>query len=361
MQSMKDEIARIISQIVIYLQDVWGISLVVLAVFCVIAAVKASSGFKRAVNIVFAVAALSLGTCVTVFTILSQRNEPWQYLQYGSFAFDLARIHNAAAVIAALLIIAALGVGAIVTGVYALRHPEQEGRKSAGQLISLIVSCGLLTVLCLISLPAALNSIPGHEFLNPYSQVQEKPVIYFYPETEAEVAVRLGAPETLTVSYPKYAADTGWRFTAFPDGTLVCGGREYPYLYYEFKRPVGFGDKGFVVPGEASAAFLEEKLGAMGFTQTEQAEFITYWLPRLAVNDCNRIEFLTGAEVDALMPLDITPAPDNILRVYMLFAACDASLAAALPEQDLPVLTRAGFTVVEWGGSELDRKDVAER
>ncbi|MBQ2306181.1 MAG: hypothetical protein II184_01570, partial [Clostridia bacterium] len=265
---MNTETVRLIYRIILYLQDAWGISLVILAVFCVIAAVKASSGFKRAVNIVFAVAALSLGTCVTVFTVLSQRNEPWQYLQYGSFAFDLARIHNAATVILALLIIAALGVGAIVTGVYALRHPEQEGRKSAGQLISLIVSCGLLIVLCLISLPAALNSIPGHEFLNPYPQVEEKPVIYFYPEAETEVTVRLGAPETLTVSYPEYAVDTGWRFTAFPDGTLVCGGREYPYMYYEFKESAGFGGEGFVVPGEASAAFLEEKLGAMGFTQT---------------------------------------------------------------------------------------------
>lgn len=356
---MNTETVRLIYQIILYLQDAWGISLVILAVFCVIAAVKASSGFKRAVNIVFAVAALSLGTCVMVFTVLSQRNDPW-HLQYSSFAYNLARDHNPVAVIAVLLIIAALGVGTIVTGVHALRHPEPDGRKSTGQLISLIVSCGLLTVLCLISLPAASNFVPGHSKFIPTS-VEEKPVIYFYPEVEAEVKVRLGAPEILTVSYPEYTADTGWRFTAHPDGTLVCGGREYPYMYYEFKEPVGFGGEGFVVPGEASAAFLEEKLGAMGFTQTEQAEFITYWLPRLAVNDCNRIEFLTGADVDALMPLEITPAPDNILRVYMLFAACDASLAAELPPQDLPVLTRTGFTVLEWGGSELDRKDVAER
>ena len=348
---MNTETVRLIYRIILYLQDAWGISLVILAVFCVIAAVKASSGFKRAVNIVFAVAALSLGTCVMVFTVLSQRNEPW-HLQYSSFAYNLARDHNPVAVIAAMLIIAALGIGAIVTGVHALRHPEPEGRKSAGQLISLIVSCGLLTVLCLISLPAASNFVPGHSKFIPTS-VEEKPVIYFYPEAEAEVTVRLWAPEMLTVSYPEYSADT--------DGTLVCGGREYPYMYYEFKEPVGFGGEGFVVPGEASAAFLEEKLGAMGFTQTEQAEFITYWLPRLAVNDCNRIEFLTGADVDALMPLEITPAPDNILRVHMLFAACDASLAAELPPQDLPVLTRTGFTVLEWGGSELDRKDVAER
>ena len=83
---MNTETVRLIYRIILYLQDAWGISLVILAVFCVIAAVKASSGFKRAVNIVFAVAALSLGICVTVFTVLSQRNEPWQYLQYGSFA-----------------------------------------------------------------------------------------------------------------------------------------------------------------------------------------------------------------------------------------------------------------------------------
>ena len=42
-----------------------------------------------------------------------------------------------------------------------------------------------------------------------------------------------------------------------------------------------------------------------------------------------------------------------VLRVYMLFAPCSSELALTLKPQEFPVLTREGFTVLEWGGSDL--------
>ena len=46
-----------------------------------------------------------------------------------------------------------------------------------------------------------------------------RPIIYFYPEKETEITVRLGAPERLTASYPKYIDE--WNVIAYPDGSLI--------------------------------------------------------------------------------------------------------------------------------------------
>ena len=245
----------------------------------------------------------------------------------------------------------ALSIVAFIAGIKHAR--EEEGartkiaRLKAGNVLSIIAALAALS--CVIYMAAGYFT--GKFDPNPI-QVG-KPVVYFYPEEETEVTAMLGKPEALTVSYPEYDAESGWRFTARPDGTLSIGEREYPYMYYEFDSSAKFGKEGFVVAGTDTAAFLEEKLGAMGFTYREQAEFITYWLPKLAVNDYNRIEFLTGDVVDAMMPMEITPEPNNILRVYMIFAPCGPELAQTLAEQELPTLNREGFTVLEWGGSEL--------
>ena len=52
------------------------------------------------------------------------------------------------------------------------------------------------------------------------------------------------------------------------------------------------------------------------------------------------------------MPLDITPTPDTLIRVLMEYKPLDDKID--LPEQILPPPpARTGFTVVEWGGTEL--------
>ncbi len=177
-----------------------------------------------------------------------------------------------------------------------------------------------------------------------------KPVIYLYPEEETEVAVTLTLDGRLTCTYPAY--QNGWRVTAAPDGTLTDeSGQTYNYLYWEGETYARYDfSAGFCVKGEDTAAFLEEALDALGLTRREANEFIVYWLPLMQENPYNVIAFQTDAYTDAAQ-LAVTPAPDTLIRVFMAWHAADD--AVAIPPQTLTAPTRDGFTVVEWGGTEV--------
>jgi hypothetical protein len=109
--------------------------------------------------------------------------------------------------------------------------------------------------------------------------------------------------------------------------------------------------EGFVVKGEDTSKFLEEKLSILGLTERETEEFIVYWLPKLEANEYNFIKFETLDEINENMPLEISPTPDTIIRVMMDWKAIDEYIE--IPEQKLTTTQRNGFTVVEWGGSEI--------
>ncbi len=178
-----------------------------------------------------------------------------------------------------------------------------------------------------------------------------KPVIYLYPEKKTEVLVKLDFAGDLTVTYPAY--NDGWNVIASPDGSLVnlADGREYSYLFWEGVSDYEYSmEQGFVVKGADTAAFLQEKLALLGLTPREYNEFIVYWLPRMLDNPYNLItfQFEDYAENARLM---IEPAPDSVLRVFMTFTALETPIE--IPEQTLPTFERHGFTVVEWGGTEI--------
>lgn len=113
------------------------------------------------------------------------------------------------------------------------------------------------------------NSEPG---------VAYKPIIYIYPEKEMNVNVTLGYPNNITVSYPKYK--NNWNVLAKQDGTLIDNktGRELYSLYYESinKNEFKIEEEGFVIKGEDTISFLEEKLEILGLNSKEQEEFIIY-------------------------------------------------------------------------------------
>ena len=111
-------------------------------------------------------------------------------------------------------------------------------------------------------------------------QYTEKPVIYLYPEAETDVTVRLDYAGDLTCTYPAY--DGTWRVTAAPDGTLTDErGQTYRYLYWEGVDNVQYDfSEGFCVPGEETAAFLEDALAQLGLTRAEANEFIIYCFRR---------------------------------------------------------------------------------
>ena len=183
-------------------------------------------------------------------------------------------------------------------------------------------------------------------------------MIYLYPETATTVAVNLKTVGNLTFSYPLLSE--GWNVTAHPDGTLTCNGKNYPYLFWEadqlVQHPFGSNTfEGFNVAGKDAVAFLEEKLTLMGFNDHERTDFITFWGPQLAANEFNNVTFQFNETCDQYATLTIEPKPQNVNRVYMIWRKADASvLNQTITPQDLPVLNRSGFDVLEWGGIEVD-------
>ena len=181
-------------------------------------------------------------------------------------------------------------------------------------------------------------------------QLDAKPVIYLYPETEMEVTVRLDYDGQLTCTYPAY--DNSWTVTARPDGTLTDEhGKTYNYLYWEGVSDTEYDfSQGFCIPGGETAAFLENALAQLGLTRREANEFIVYWLPRMEQNPYNLISFQTDTYTDHAR-LTVTPEPDSVLRVFMAWKPLESPVE--LPAQDLPAFSRTGFAVVEWGGAEV--------
>ena len=184
------------------------------------------------------------------------------------------------------------------------------------------------------------------------SHMIDKPVIYLYPEEETVCSVKVDLDGTLTCTYPEHGKD-GWKdFTAYPDGTLVFpDGKEYYALYWEGVQAAAWDfSQGYCVRGEDTAAFLEWALAEQGLTAREANEFIVYWLPQMQENRYNVITFQTDAYTDSA-PLEITPAPDSLLRVFMVYYPTDTKVEIA--PQTFEGFARSGFTVVEWGGSQI--------
>lgn len=178
-----------------------------------------------------------------------------------------------------------------------------------------------------------------------------KPVIYLYPEEETEVSVKLDYDGELICTYPEYK--NGWTVTAKPDGTLInADGKEYSYLFWEGIADVDYDlDKGYVVKGEDTAEFLQETLAEMGLTPREYNEFIVYWLPKMKDNRYNLITFQTDKYTECAK-LDISPKPDSVLRVFMAYKPLEKPIEIEAP--DIAKFERNGFTVVEWGATELE-------
>ncbi|MBR4869933.1 MAG: hypothetical protein IKU12_04020 [Oscillospiraceae bacterium] len=49
--------------------------------------------------------------------------------------------------------------------------------------------------------------------------------------------------------------------------------------------------------------------------------------------------------------LEVNPAPDTTIRVFMAWQCLEE--AVEIPPQELSAPKRAGFTLVEWGGTEV--------
>jgi len=181
----------------------------------------------------------------------------------------------------------------------------------------------------------------------------KKPVIYLYPTQKQNTSVKLDFKGILTCTYPAY--NNGWDVVAYPNGKLInkVDNREYNYLFWEGLPFTSNWDltSGYVVQGKNTLDFLQEKLAELGLTPTEYNDFIVYWLPLMEHNKYNLITFQNEAYED-MAKLNINPKPDSILRVFMVYKALDKPMNITKPV--IKPFQRKGFTVVEWGGSEIE-------
>ena len=222
----------------------------------------------------------------------------------------------------------------------------------------IIASC---LVVASLSFLAACDT---HEKNGNHEVLDEKPVVYIYPEEEQGLTMTIDVKGTLDMVYPaperqvqtEEGTRASWTISAAPDGTLTdASGRSYPYVFWEGPVRQDTPARGFIVAREDAVPFLEEKLGQLGLSDKEAADFITYWAPRIRANEYTFVSFDASSYAQQVTYSFADEAgnqvvPDTFIRVFMTIRAADAN-EKVTPQVFGPTPTRSGFTAVEWGGA----------
>jgi hypothetical protein len=231
-----------------------------------------------------------------------------------------------------------------------------------------------------------------------------KPVIYIQPPQDLEhVSVKLSLSREWDYSavYPvvEPKPEDGrsvvqWDVAAKSSGELTdkASGLELSYLFWEAtsvsERPptpsyedqsTGFDpSKPTLAPDNAAVlAFtpflkhLDHALTSLGLHISARNDFITFWLPHFVrIHESGKVigfRFLPQADYEQAARLDVTPAPEVITRVFLLFGGVDSanegwSEACNRAENvdwkkvvgvrdEVTDVTK--FRVLEWGGMEV--------
>jgi len=183
----------------------------------------------------------------------------------------------------------------------------------------------------------------------------KKPVIYLYPPIESEISVKIHFSGQLLFTYPEY--NDGWKVIAYPNGTLKnkIDNKTYSYLFWDGEKQYTEQERtyetGYIVHKDSTVTFLQQKLAECGLKPQEYNEFIVFWTPYLQKNTWNFVHFRIGKAYDTISTNSVSPAPDTEIRVFMDFKKVDQPFE--ITPQQLTAPIRNGFTLVEWGGSEL--------
>lgn len=183
-----------------------------------------------------------------------------------------------------------------------------------------------------------------------------KPLIYLYPETTTTVSIINHFKGELLTTYPAY--NDGWKVIAEPNGKLLnlSDNRNYNWLFWDghYDFPASHYDfkEGFYVDKKDYTDFLHHKLALIGLNENEINDFVVYWLPILNQNEESFIYFSVNDDLGNSSRLEVTPKPDTMIRVLMEYKKHEGE--RKLPEQKLSTTKRSKFTLVEWGGAEID-------
>ena len=179
-----------------------------------------------------------------------------------------------------------------------------------------------------------------------------KPVIYLYPKKTMDISVQLNIKNSeFTVIYPKFNEKNIWNVRAKPNGDILIKERKYPYLFWEADSYCEQEtNEGFIVTDKNAEKFLEEKLEILGLNAKEKTDFIIFWLPILLKNKLSLCSFQSQKFYDNF-ELNVTPKPDSMIRIFLTIRKLNSIIN--VKEQKLVSNERKGFTVIEWGGSNI--------
>ncbi len=177
-----------------------------------------------------------------------------------------------------------------------------------------------------------------------------KPAVYLYPEKTSYVSVKVNSKQSLTYTDPAYPTG-GWNVLAAPSGQIIYQNKTFDYLYYETKaadRDIQKPTSGYVVKKSELNSLFSNILPKLGLNTTESQQFSEYWLKALPDSPYYFVGIVPQSNLNSLAALNINPKPKTEIRVSLYFETLKEKQNVDVPEISTP--TRAGFTVVEWGG-----------
>ncbi|MBK7129295.1 MAG: hypothetical protein IPM74_07725 [Crocinitomicaceae bacterium] len=216
------------------------------------------------------------------------------------------------------------------------------------------------------------EEIIRHQFKEHYAYLIEinlsmavtvtfKPVIYLYGD-DVTAELEIVPTGEFKFVYPPLN-NNKWNINSSADGicTDLSTGKKYPYLFWEGNHPnLHFIQnenslEAFLIDTDTSVIFFENILAEIGLNTKEATDFITFWGPRVQASPYVLIQFLTTQQYGKeIAELKINPQPQNILRLHMYFLPLEHDkLNIELIRPHFQKISREGFTVIEWGGSEL--------
>ena len=168
-----------------------------------------------------------------------------------------------------------------------------------------------------------------------------------------DISVQLNIKESkLTTIYPKFNENNNtWKVYVNTNGEIKIKDKIYPYLFWEAESYlINEMNEGFIVKDDEAEKFLEEKLKILGLNDKESTDFITFWLPVLLKNKLSLCNF-QSKNYFKNFELNINPKPDSIIRIFLYIKKINSPLK--IKEQKLETNERKGFTIVEWGGTNI--------
>ncbi|KAG8949172.1 hypothetical protein FRC04_008970 [Tulasnella sp. 424] len=234
-------------------------------------------------------------------------------------------------------------------------------------------------------------------------QVGGKPVIYLFPPQPLQATVRLSLEPSwkFDAVYPispiQDDPQSGWQsikweVDATPEGNIRDkeSGMEVTYLFWEAKttpkphRAAMVASEAFVpgqtrcqpensvlLPVQRITQYLDHTLSLLGLHISSRTNFVTYWLPRFLQHKHIALRFVSQEAYEEAAPLDISPQPDVVTRIFMLFQGVTVAEVTTWAEAEARATEdavfwknvvgidpdkqqdRSLFRVWEWGGMEV--------